>query len=123
MFKKLEINISFADALDQMPNYVKFMKEMMSNKKNLEANGTVNLSENYSTIIQQKLLEKLKDLGSFTIPCVIGEHTFSKAMCDLEASINLMPFLVAKKLNLGEITAIALSLQMADRSLTFPKGN
>ena len=122
MFKKLEINILFADALDQIPNYVKFMKEMTSNKKNLEENGTVNLSKNYSTIIQQKLLEKLKDLGSFTIPCVIGEHTFSKVMCDLEASINLMPFLVAKKLNLGEITPIALSLQMADRSLTFPKG-
>ena len=33
-----------------------------------------------------------------------------------------MPFLVAKKLNLGEITPTALSLQMVDRSLTFPKG-
>ena len=33
-----------------------------------------------------------------------------------------MPFLVAKKLNLGEITPIALSLQMADRSMASPKG-
>ena len=51
MFKKLEINIPFADALDKMPNYVKFMKEIMSNKKKLEAYGIVNLSENCSTII------------------------------------------------------------------------
>ena len=35
MFKKLEINIPFVDALDQMPNYVKFMKEIISNKRHL----------------------------------------------------------------------------------------
>ena len=73
-------------------------------------------------IIQRKFPEKLKDSGSFTIPCIIGEHTFSKALCDLGASINLMPFSVAKKLNLGEITPTTLSLQIADRSLTFLKG-
>ena len=92
MFKKLEINIPFAKALAQMPNYVKFMKEIMSNNKKLEAYGTVNLTENCSAIIQRKLPEKLKDSGSFTIPCIIGKHTFSKALCDLGASINLMPF-------------------------------
>ena len=120
MFKKLKINIPFADALAQMPNYVKFIKKIMSNKKKLEAYEIVNLTENYSTIIQRKLLEKLKDLGCFIIPCIIREHTFSKALCDLRASINLMSFSVVKKLNVGEITPTALSLQIADRSLTFP---
>ena len=51
MFKKLEIDIPFVDALDQRPNYVKFMKEIMSNKRKLEAHGTVNLYENCSAII------------------------------------------------------------------------
>ena len=74
MFKKLEINIQFVDALAQMSNYVKFLKEIMSNKRKLEAYGTENMSENYNAIIQWKLLEKLKDPSSFTIPCVIGEH-------------------------------------------------
>ena len=122
MFKKLEMNIPFAKVLAQMPNYVKFMKEILSNKKQLEAYGTVNLIENCSAIIQRKLLEKLKDLGRFNIPCIIGKHTFSKTLCDLGASINVMRYSVAKKLNLGEITPIALSIQMVDRSLTFPKG-
>ena len=90
----------------------------MSNKKKLEAYGMVNLTENCSAIIQRKLGEKLKDPSSFTIPCIIREHTFSKALFDLRASINLMPLLVANKLNLGEITPIDLSLQMVDRSLT-----
>ena len=56
MFKKLEINISFADVLAQMSNYVKFMKKIISNKKKLHPYGTVNLSENCSAIIQWKLL-------------------------------------------------------------------
>ena len=63
------------------------MKEIMSNKKKLEAHGTVNLSENCNAIIQRKLLEKLKAKGSFSIPCVIGENTLSKALCDLGANM------------------------------------
>ena len=45
MFKKLEVDIPFMDALTQLPNYVKFMKEIMSNKKKLDAYGTVSLLE------------------------------------------------------------------------------
>ena len=122
MFKKLEENIPFAEALAQMPNYVKFMKETMRNKKKLDAYGAVSILENCSAIIQRKLLEKLRDSGSFTVPCVIGEHTFKKALCDLEVRINLMSLSVVKKLNLGELTATTFSLQMVDRSLTYPQG-
>ena len=122
MFKKLEINIPFADALAQIPNYVNFMKEIKRNKKKLEAYRKVNLSENCSVIIQRKLPKNIKDPSSFTIPCIIGERTFSKALCDHGASINLMSFSMAKKLNLGEITPTTLSLQMVDRSLIIPKG-
>ena len=95
------------------------MKEIMCSKKKLDSFGTVSLFENCSAIIKRKP-KKLRDLGSFTIPCVIGEHTFKKALCDLGDNINVMPLFVAKKLNLGESTPIALSLQMADCSLTYP---
>ena len=84
-----------------MPNYEKLMKEIMSKKKKLNSVGTVNLYKNYNAIIMRKLLEKLKDPSSFTIPCIIREHTFNKALCDLGESINLMPLSVSKKLNLG----------------------
>ena len=94
----------------------------MSNKKKLEAYGTINLTKNYSAIIQQKLSNKIKDPSSFIISCIIGEQTFNKALCDLGVSINLMSFSMAKKLNLGEITPTSLSLKMTNRSLTFSKG-
>ncbi|XP_024025997.1 uncharacterized protein LOC112092920 [Morus notabilis] len=122
IFKRIHINIHFVDALEQMPNYAKFMKEVMSKKRKLEDYETVKLTEECSAIIKRQLLEKLKDPGSFRIPCIIGELHIEKALCDLGASINLMPLSILRKLNLGEITPTTISLQLADRSLTYPKG-
>ena len=73
VFKKLHINIPFADALAQMPSYVKFMKDILSNKRKLEEYETLALTEECSAILQKKLPPKLKDPGSFTIPCTIGK--------------------------------------------------
>ena len=84
--------------------------------------GTTNFSKNCSAIMQMKLPNKLKDPGSFTIPCIIREHTFRKALYDLGASINPMLLLVFKRLNLGKLAPTSLSLQMANRSMTSPKG-
>ena len=91
IFKKLHINIPFAEELDQMPGYVKFMKEVLSKKRKLGEYETVALSEECSATLQKKLPTKLKDPGSFTIPCAIGNAIFERALCDLGANINLMP--------------------------------
>ncbi|XP_022893882.1 uncharacterized protein LOC111408347 [Olea europaea var. sylvestris] len=105
-----------------MPNYVKFMKEVMLKKRKLEEYETVKLTEECSAILQKKLPQKRKDPGSFTIPCTIGSSSFEKALCDLGASINLMPLSLFKKLGLGEVKPITVTLQLADRSLTYPRG-
>ncbi|XP_062114225.1 uncharacterized protein LOC133825276 [Humulus lupulus] len=122
IFKKIHYNIPFLDALKQMTNYAKFMKEVISKKRKLEGSEIVKLTEECSAIIKRQLLEKLKDPESFTIPCVIGELHIEKALCDLGASINLMPLSIFRKLNLGEVTPTTISLQLADRSLTYPRG-
>ena len=98
VFKKLHINISFVDALEQMPSYVKFMKEILSNKRILSDFDTMNLTEECSAILQRKLPQKLKDPGSFTIPCTIRNSIFEKALCDLGASIDLMPLSIFRQL-------------------------
>ena len=64
----------------------------------------------------------LKDPRSFTIPCTISSSTFEKALCDLGASINLVPLSVFWKLGLGQAKPITISLKMVDRSLTYPRG-
>ena len=91
IFKKIEINIPFAEVINQMPTYAKFLKEILSKKRKIAEEGIVNLTATYSAVIKQKLPAKMKDLGSFTIPCSIGKFEFKKALCDSRASINLMP--------------------------------
>ena len=88
-FKKLHINIPFVEALEQMLGYV--MKDILSKKRKLRDYETVALSKECNAILQKKLPPKLKDPGSFIIPCAIGNSVFEKALCDLGASINLMP--------------------------------
>ena len=71
-FKKFRINIPFAQALEQMSRYVKFMKDILVKKKKLGDYERVSLSKECSVILQKKLLPKLKDPGSFTISCASG---------------------------------------------------
>ncbi|XP_022873979.1 uncharacterized protein LOC111392815 [Olea europaea var. sylvestris] len=122
VFKKLHINIPLVDAMFQMPSYAMFPKDIISNKHKLEDHETVMLTEECSARIQNKLPPKLKDPGSFTVPCTIGEVYFNKTLCDLSASINLMPLSVFRKLGLGEVKATIVTLQLADRLLTHPRG-
>ena len=122
IFKKIEINIPFAEVINQMPLYAKFLKEVLSKKRKIVEEGIVNLTATCSAIIQQKLPTKLKDPGNFTIPCSIGTYEFKKALCDSGASINLMPLSVVQRLSLGELTPTTISLQMVDRSMAQPEG-
>ncbi|XP_075499257.1 uncharacterized protein LOC142537643 [Primulina tabacum] len=105
-----------------MPNYAKFIKDVMSKKRKLQEFETMKLTEECSAILQKKLPQKLKDPRSFTIPCFIGGSKCSRALCDLGASINLMPFSIYGELELGEVKPNTITLQLADRSLTYPRG-
>nr|XP_027124403.1 uncharacterized protein LOC113741122 [Coffea arabica] len=122
MFKQLHINIPFADAILQIPSYAKFLKEIMTRKRKLEDCETIALTEECSAIIQNKLPPKLKDPGSFSIPCTIGSINFSKALCDLGASVSLIPLTVARQLGLHELKRTNITLQLADRSIRHPLG-
>ncbi|KAL5572989.1 hypothetical protein UlMin_022586 [Ulmus minor] len=105
-----------------MPKYANFLKEVLSNKRRLEGNEKVMLTEECSAILQRKLPQKLKDPGSFPIPCTIGDFEFDKVLCDLGASINLMPLSIFRKLGLGEVKPTTVTLQLADRSIKHPRG-
>ncbi|XP_065623782.1 uncharacterized protein LOC136065049 [Quercus suber] len=86
IFKQLHINIPLIEVLEQMPKYAKFLKDIISKNRKLEEHETVMLTEESSAILQKKLLPKLKDPGSFTIPCTIGKSYFDRALCDLGAN-------------------------------------
>ena len=93
-----------------MPSYVNFIKDILTKKRKLRDYEIVALSEESSVILQKKLPEKLKGLRSFSIPCSIGNVMFEKALCDLGANINLIPFTILRKLGLGEARLTTVTL-------------
>jgi hypothetical protein len=117
MFHSLQVNIPFAEALQQMLVYAKFMKELLTKKRKPLDDDTVDMTEECSAIIQQKLPQKKKDPGSFTIPCSIGNITVGRALCDLGASINLMPLSMMKRILGAVAKPTKMQLSLADRSI------
>ncbi|XP_015959872.1 uncharacterized protein LOC107483771 [Arachis duranensis] len=105
-----------------MSLYAKFLKELMTKKICWKNDETVVLIEECSAIIQHKLPQKLKDPGSFKIPCIIGEITVEKTLCDLGASINLMSLAMMRRMKIEEAKPTRMALQLADRSFKFPHG-
>ncbi|GJR32809.1 vacuolar-sorting receptor 1-like protein [Tanacetum coccineum] len=77
-------------------------------------------TEVLSRITEQAAI-KGKDLGSFTIPYIIGELHINNALADLGASISLIPYTMYEKLGLGEPKPTRMSLELADRSIQYPR--
>ncbi|XP_062006006.1 uncharacterized protein LOC133723206 [Rosa rugosa] len=121
-FRKVQVNIPLLDAIKQVPQYAKFLKELCTKKKKFNGNEIVALSEEVSAVLQRKLPPKLKDPGRFTIPCTIGAQRFDHALLDLGASINLMPYSVFSTLKLGELKETKVIIELADRSIVYHRG-
>ncbi|KAJ9565323.1 hypothetical protein OSB04_001289 [Centaurea solstitialis] len=123
IFRKLEVNIPLLDAIKQVPRYAKFLKELCTNKKKLIGNEKVSMGENVSAVLQgQKMPLKCKDPGMFTIPCKLGNVSVDRAMVDLGASINVMPYSIYSLLNVGPLERTGVVIQLASRSIVYPKG-
>ncbi|KAK4729660.1 hypothetical protein R3W88_022648 [Solanum pinnatisectum] len=121
VFKNLSINLFMVEALLEMSGYAKFMKELVTKKRSLEYE-TIEVPHSCSAIMTNESITKREDLGAFTIPCIIGMLQFAKALYDLGASINLMPYAIYKQLGLGEPKATTMRFLMADRSIKHPVG-
>ncbi|XP_062075080.1 uncharacterized protein LOC133779099 [Humulus lupulus] len=102
VFKKLHINIPFVEALEKMPSYVQFMKDILSKKRKIGEYETVALTEECSAILQRKLPQKLRDPRSWN-------HLYCS-----DSKKN--------QLKLGEARPTIVTLQLANRSLTHPQG-
>ncbi|GJU38619.1 reverse transcriptase domain-containing protein [Tanacetum coccineum] len=120
--KQLYINLPFIEALAQMPKYAKFLKGLLTNKARLKEACTITINERCSAVLLNKLPSKEKDPRSFTIPCDIGQLHINNALTNLGASISLMPYTMYEKLGLCEPKATRMSLELADRSIQYPRG-
>ncbi|XP_069152685.1 uncharacterized protein [Solanum lycopersicum] len=121
MLNQISINVSLVEALEKMPGYVKFRKDLVTKKRSVTFEDEDRL-QHCSVIATRSLVQKKDNPDAFTILCTVGSLHFSKALCDLGASINLMPLSIYKKLGLGDPKPIMMRLVMADRTVKRPIG-
>jgi len=79
-----------------MPVYVKFLKDILSKKRIIDEHEAIALGEECTIMVLNKLSAKLKDLDSFSMPCLIGNVSIKRALCDLGSSVSLTPYLICK---------------------------
>ena len=102
MFNQVQINVPLLDAIQQVPSYAKFLKDMCTKKRKINAPKKVFPASNISELLTEPILVKYKDTGSPTISCIIRQTTINRALLDLGASINLLPFSMYQQLRLGD---------------------
>ncbi|RVW48848.1 Retrovirus-related Pol polyprotein from transposon 17.6 [Vitis vinifera] len=122
VLRQVKVNIPLLDMIKQVPTYAKFLKDLCTIKRGLTVNKKAFLTEQVSAILQCKSPLKYKDPGSPTISVMIGGKVVEKALLDLGASVNLLPYSVYKQLGLGELKPTTITLSLADRSVKIPRG-
>ena len=122
MLKQVKINIPLLDMIKQVPNYVNFLKDLCTTKRKIKLSKRAYLIEQVSVIIENKASMKYKNLGCPTISMQIGDTYVEKALLDLRASVNLLPYSIYEQLGLGELKATTMTLSLADRSIKVPRG-
>ncbi|GKA90616.1 reverse transcriptase domain-containing protein [Tanacetum coccineum] len=100
--------------------YGKFLDMIRAHK--IEQISAAFLSDESSAMIQNKVPPKLKDPGSFLIPCNFNKTFSCNALADLGASINLMPYSLHGKLSLETLKPTKMSVRLDDRSFPYPIG-
>jgi len=122
IFNQVKINIPLLDVIQQVPTYAKFLKDMCTKKWKNNVPKKVFLATNISELLSGPTPVKYIDPGCPTIACTIGQTTINRALLDLGASINLLPFFLYQQLGLGDLRPTRVTIQLADRSMKVPKG-
>jgi hypothetical protein len=122
VFKHVQINIPFLVAIQQVPSYAKFLKDLITIKRRKNVLNKAFLIEQVSSILQCKLPIKYKDSGCPTISCMIGVSRIERALLDLGPSVNLLPYSVYLQLGLRELKPTSMTFQLADMSVKILRG-
>ena len=117
--EQLSINVLLIEHLEKMHGHSMIMKDMVTKKRSVSFEDDDRM-QHYSAISTRSLMQKKEDPGAFTILCTVGLLHFTKPLCDLSASINLMPLSIYKKLGLCDLKPNAMWLLMVDRTVKKP---
>ncbi|RVW43642.1 hypothetical protein CK203_097048 [Vitis vinifera] len=121
VLRQVKVNIPLLDMIKQVPTYVKFLKDLCTIKRGLNVNKKAFLlaSKCHHTV------QVSSEVQRFELPYHLSDDwrkLVEKALLDLGASVNLLPYYVYKQLGLGELKPTSITLSLADRSVKIPKG-
>uniref|UniRef100_A0A2N9FPM7 Retrotransposon gag domain-containing protein n=1 Tax=Fagus sylvatica TaxID=28930 RepID=A0A2N9FPM7_FAGSY len=119
---QVKVNLPLLHLIKQMPLYAKVIKDLCTVKRKHHVKKIAFLTKQVSVIIQHKVPPKYKDPGCPTISCTVRQYNIERALLDLGASVNLLPFFVYLQLGLGELKPTSITLQLADHSVKKPRG-
>ncbi|GKD45342.1 reverse transcriptase domain-containing protein [Tanacetum coccineum] len=122
LIKEVRINVPLVDVLAGMPNYGKFLKDIVSNKTKMEQISDAFLNEECFAIVQNKLPLKLGDPGSFLIPCTVVGSVEYLALANLGVIINLMPYLLYASLLENTLKPTRMSIHLDNHTYQYPMG-
>ncbi|XP_074266013.1 uncharacterized protein LOC141588469 [Silene latifolia] len=122
MLEKLEVTLPFTEVILNMPTYTKILNDILTKKRVLSDQEIVAMEEACSAHLLNKMPIKLGDPGSFSSPCIVGGVPILRALCDLGASVSVIPLKVAKKIGIHSLASTTMTLQLADRSIKRPFG-
>ncbi|XP_071741106.1 uncharacterized protein [Rutidosis leptorrhynchoides] len=122
--KQVKINLPLLDAIRQVPSYAKFLKDLCIQKRKQRATlpKKVELTEHLSAVVSGTLPPKFKDPGTPLIVVTVGNVNVKKALLDLGASINILPFYLVDRFELGLMKRTDIIIQLADQSIKTPRG-
>ncbi|XP_015963016.1 uncharacterized protein LOC107486947 [Arachis duranensis] len=113
VFEKVEVTVSFFQAIQQVPKYAKFLKYICTHKDKL---GNLN-KKPVDDSISSLPLEKCNDHRPCFVTCLIGGTKFTDCMCDLGACVSIIPLLIYERLNLSPIKRYGVRFVLADNSI------
>ncbi|XP_074570607.1 uncharacterized protein LOC141827292 [Curcuma longa] len=121
--KDLTLDVPLLDALIEMPKFAKFIKGLMSTKDITRPKNVVALTEDVTEkILNNKMPQKLKDPGSFFLPCKIGNISIGRVFCDLGTSVSIIPYATSVKCGYSDLKLTPMTLQLADQTCRYPRG-
>ncbi|XP_071708782.1 uncharacterized protein [Rutidosis leptorrhynchoides] len=118
MMKNVSVNLLITDVLKGMPNYGRFIKELISQRGKYHDETSFFIEEEYNKILasRPRIYKKLGDPRNFIFPCKFDDLEVFNALAYLGESINLMPHSLYKKLGLGPLKLTRIRIRLANHS-------
>ncbi|KAL4397122.1 hypothetical protein AHAS_Ahas01G0160300 [Arachis hypogaea] len=116
VFKKVEVTIPLLDAIQQIPKYAKFLKDLCTHKDKIGELETLSLGSSISSLMEP-IPKKYGDPGPCLVSCCISGHTFHDCMCDLGACVSIILLSTFVRLNLPPLKRLAARFALADKSV------